>query len=73
MVRLSAARKLQTHFSDNFMSMILDDFNYNQLRMSSSIGLSAPMVARHSLKADGANSGLNGANRLHDASPSWGI
>ena len=52
-----------THFSDNFMSMILDGFNYNQLRMSSSVGLSAPMVARHSLTADGANFGLNGANR----------
>jgi hypothetical protein len=52
-----------THFSDNFMSMILDGFNYNQVRMSSSVGLSVPMVARHSLLADGANFGLNGANR----------
>ncbi|AGI23130.1 multicopper oxidase [Pseudomonas sp. ATCC 13867] len=48
------------HFSDNFMSMILDGFNYNQLRMSSSIGLSTPMLARYSRDADGANIGSNG-------------
>ncbi|MGB7816992.1 MAG: hypothetical protein WBL28_11655 [Methylotenera sp.] len=48
-----------THFSDNFMSMIMDGFNYNQLRMSSSVGFAAPMVARHSLTADGANFGIN--------------
>lgn len=47
------------HFSDNFMSMIMDGFNYNQLRMSSSVGLSAPMVAKHGLTADGANIGIN--------------
>jgi manganese oxidase len=47
------------HYSDNFMSMILDGFNYNQLRMSSVIGLSAPMVARYALEADGANFGIN--------------
>jgi hypothetical protein len=51
------------HFSDNFMSMILDGFNYNQLRTSSSIGLAAPMVARYSLEADGANFGVNGRSR----------
>jgi manganese oxidase len=52
-------------YSDNFMSMIMDGFNYNQLRTSSVIGLSAPMVARFSLKADGANFGLNSMNN-HD-------
>lgn len=51
------------HFSDNFMSMILDGFNYNQLRMSSSVGLAAPMVARFSLSADGANFGINSTER----------
>jgi hypothetical protein len=47
------------HFSDNFMSMIMDGFNYNQLTMSSSVGLSAPMVARYGLLGDGANIGIN--------------
>jgi manganese oxidase len=46
-------------FSDNFMSMIMDGFNYNQLQTSSMVGISAPMVAKHSLKADGANFGVN--------------
>ena len=53
--------------SDNFMSMILDGFNYNQLRSSSSVGLSAPLVARHALLADGANVGHN-ASGLDPAS-----
>ena len=48
------------HYSDNFMSMILDGFNYNQLRMSSSVGLSAPMLGRYTLSGDGANIGING-------------
>ena len=47
------------HYSDNFMSMILDGFNYNQLRMSQTVGLSTPMVARYGLKSDGANIGIN--------------
>lgn len=47
------------HFSDNFLSMILDGFNDNQLAMSSSVGISAPMVARYGLLADGANVGVN--------------
>ena len=47
------------HFSDNFMSMIVDGFNYNQIAMSSSVGLAAPMVARYGLLADGANFGAN--------------
>lgn len=47
------------HYSDNFMSMILDGYNYNQQRMSQTVGLSAPMVARYSLKSDGANFGIN--------------
>jgi hypothetical protein len=46
-------------FSDNFMSMILDGFNYNQLKMSTSVGLSAPMLTRYGLLADGAHFGIN--------------
>lgn len=46
-------------YSDNFMSMILDGFNTNQLRMSHSVGLGAPMVASYALLADGANFGGN--------------
>ena len=46
-------------FSDNFMSMIMDGFNYNQLQTSLMVGISAPMVAKHGLKADGANFGIN--------------
>jgi hypothetical protein len=55
------------HFSDNFMSMILDGFNYNQFRMSSSIGLSAPMIASYGLLADGANLGINGLEAQRSA------
>ena len=55
------------HFSDNFMSMVLDGFNYNQLRMSQTVGLSAPMVARYGLKSDGANLGVNGMELLREA------
>ena len=47
------------HFSDNFMSMIVDGFNYNQLQMSSTIGLSAPLVAQFVKSADGSNVGRN--------------
>lgn len=50
-------------YSDNFMSMILDGFNYNQLRMSSSVGLSAPKVASYGPLADGANFGANELER----------
>lgn len=46
-------------YSDNFMSMIMDGFNYNQLQTSSNVGLAVPMLARYSLKADGANFGIN--------------
>ena len=45
--------------SDNFMSMTADGFNYNQFRMSSSIGLSAPLVAQFVRTADGTNVGIN--------------
>ena len=44
--------------ADNFLSMITDGFNYNQLRMSSSVGLHAPRVAAYGPLADGANIGL---------------
>ncbi len=47
------------HYSDNHMSMILDGFNYNQLRMSTSVGLSAPLVAQSPAHADGTNVGIN--------------
>ncbi len=50
-------------YSDNFMSMVLDGFNYNQLRMSSSVGLSAPKVASYGPLADGANFGANELER----------
>ena len=49
-----------SQFSDNFMSMTLDGFNYNQFRMSSSVGLSAPLVAQFVRSADGTNVGVNG-------------
>jgi hypothetical protein len=49
--------------SDNFMSMILDGFNTNQMRTSTSVGLSAPMLGRLGLVADGANFGLNAQER----------
>ena len=52
-----------TRYSDNFMSMITDGFNYNQLRMSSSIGLSAPRVASYGPLADGGNFGANELER----------
>lgn len=45
--------------ADNFLSMITDGFNYNQVRMSSSAGLHAPRVAAYGPLADGANIGLN--------------
>ncbi len=45
--------------SDNFMSMITDGFNYNQLRMSTRVGLSAPRVLTYGLSSDGANFGAN--------------
>ncbi|MBX3616533.1 hypothetical protein [Nitrosomonas sp.] len=48
------------HFGHNFMSMILDGFNYNQFRMSSSVGLSVPMLAQNPLISDGTNAGING-------------
>jgi manganese oxidase len=58
------------HYADNHMSMILDGFNYNQLKMSSSVGLSAPMVAQALALSDGSNVGVNsieaGNNRGHE-------
>lgn len=49
------------HYGHNFLSMITDGFNVNQFRMSSSVGLSAPMVAQHLLGSDGSNVGINTA------------
>ena len=54
----ATANSLASH-SDNFMSMITDGFNYNQLRMSTSVGLSAPKLVGAGLVADGANFGAN--------------
>ncbi|MBK8570480.1 MAG: hypothetical protein IPN81_11325 [Nitrosomonadales bacterium] len=51
------------NYSSLQRQLYVDDFgwfNYNQFRMSSSIGLSAPMLARNSVQEDGANFGLNG-------------
>lgn len=47
-------------FSHNLMSMITDGFNTNQFRMSSSVSLSAPMVASLLQESDGSNVGING-------------
>lgn len=44
--------------SDNFLPMITDGFNYNQLRPSSVVGLSAPLVAQIPSLSDGTNVGL---------------
>ncbi|TCZ64916.1 hypothetical protein EXY23_05980 [Roseicella aquatilis] len=53
----------------NFLPMITDGFNVNQIRMSGTVGLSAPRVAQHPLWADGSNVGLNGAVIDRDAGP----
>jgi hypothetical protein len=45
----------------NFLPMITDGFNINQIRMSSTVGLSAQRVAQLPTRADGSNVGLNGA------------
>jgi manganese oxidase len=60
------------HYADNFMSMIMDGFNYNQFRMSSSIGLSAPQVAQYLHLADGSNVGINGAEVVDQATQPQG-
>lgn len=46
----------------NFLPMITDGFNVNQVRMSSSIGLAAPRVSQHPLHHAGSNVGLNAVN-----------
>lgn len=56
----SNGESMTGHFSDNFMSMIVDGFNYNQVRMSSTVGLSAPLVAQFVRTADGSQVGRNG-------------
>lgn len=48
------------HFGHNLMSMITDGFNYNQIRMSSSIGLAPTLLSLHPATSDGANVGING-------------
>ncbi len=67
-IRDAQGREDTAHFSDNFMSMITDGFNYNQLRMSSSVGLTAPMMAYGRLQGGGANFGIN-AMELRALSP----
>ncbi len=47
-------------FGYNLMSMIVDGFNYNQLNASSSVGISATMLAQDPIYADGSNVGING-------------
>lgn len=54
------------HFGHNLMSMITDGFNYNQFRMSSSIGVAPTLVALHPATADGANVGINGKDKAVD-------
>ncbi|MBU1361519.1 MAG: hypothetical protein KJ901_22525 [Gammaproteobacteria bacterium] len=56
-----------SRYRDNFMSMITDGFNYNQLRMSTSVGLSAPKVASYGPLGDGANIGVNTLERSRAA------
>jgi manganese oxidase len=43
----------------NFLPMIADGFNLNQIQMSRTVGISAPRVAQNPLAADGSNTGLN--------------
>ncbi len=47
----------------NLMSMIVDGINFNQIAMSGSVGLSAPMVAQDPIYADGSNVGINGEDK----------
>jgi manganese oxidase len=47
----------------NLMSMIVDGINFNQVAMSGSVGLSAPMVAQDPIYADGSNVGINGEDK----------
>jgi manganese oxidase len=48
----------------NLMSMIVDGLNFNQMKMSGSVGLSAPLVAQDPIYADGSNVGINGADKF---------
>lgn len=48
--------------SHNFLPMITDGFNVNQVRMSSSVGLAAPRLAQHPLHHAGSNVGANAVN-----------
>jgi manganese oxidase len=52
----------QTRGGYNHMSMITDGFNYNQMVMSHSVGLSVPLLAQDPISGDGSNIGLNGEN-----------
>jgi manganese oxidase len=61
LLALGDGTQSDAHFGHNFLSMITDGFNINQFRMSSSIGLSAPMVAQHPITSDGSNVGINSA------------
>ncbi len=47
----------------NFLAMITDGFNYNQVRMSSSVGLSPTLLAQYPITSDGSNVGLNNQMR----------
>jgi manganese oxidase len=48
----------------NLMSMIVDGMNFNQMEMSGSVGLSAPLVAQDPIYADGSNVGINGQDKF---------
>lgn len=63
----SNGESMTGHFSDNFMSMTVDGFNYNQVRMSSTVGLSAPLVAQFVRTADGTHVGRNSAPAQSDS------
>jgi manganese oxidase len=48
----------------NLMSMLVDGVNFNQISMSGSVGLSAPLVAQDPIYADGSNVGINGVDKF---------
>ena len=73
-LRSASGEALTGHYQDNFLSMITDGFNVNQFRMSSSVGLSAPLVGQSVLNGDGSNVGINSAELSDPASgepPRW--
>ncbi len=48
----------------NGLPMITDGFNFNQFRMSSTVGMSVPRLTQNPVWGDGSNVALNGAARI---------